>query len=290
MTQALLARLVGMPVDAFSAQVWPTNVHVCPGSPERAAMVRELVEDRLRDPAAFLAAYPGVAWQHAAGADGSYDHETSLDAASAVARFHAGAMFDVRDIQTWLPSVRAWLAQLTDQLALGAAARASYCHAFVCPSGSGVPKHFDNREVIVVQLVGRKRWQLAANPIIEHPLAPHVVGGPVHALNRHVARELEDPAMHDATTHVLEPGAVLFVPRGTWHRTHALDDSLSFSFGFRVPSRVEALVAAAAQALARDPAWCAPAYDVTARRPPGIEHTLTTLREVIERLRSAAQG
>jgi len=287
-TEPLVARLLGMPLDAFRAHVWPLRAHVTPGSAERAAMVHQLVDARLLEPSAFLAAAPGLAWQHGTTEAGTYDHDTSLDTARAVARFGAGAMFDVRNLQTWNPAVAAWLAQIAEQLELGAAARASYCHAFVCPRGSGVPKHFDNREVFVVQLVGRKRWELAPNPF-EYPLAAHVVGGPVHALNRHAAG-LADPEMPVGETHVLEPGAVLFLPRGMWHRTHALEDSLSFSFGVRVPSRVEALVSAVAAALSEAPAWRAPAYDVHVHRPAGIELTVAAIRAAIDRLRDAVRG
>jgi 50S ribosomal protein L16 3-hydroxylase len=133
-----------------------------------------------------------------------------------------------------------------------------------------------------VQLAGRKRWELAANTALPYPLSPHVAGGPVHALNQHAAAALADREMPaDTITHVLEPGAALFVPRGMWHRTHALDDSLSLSFGLRAPSRAEQLLEALGDELGRDPAWRAPAFD-PARLPRA---TIDALRAAVARLR-----
>lgn len=265
--------------SAFRASAWPDRVRFQPGSPARAAALGVVVPDALRTPAAFLAAHPGVAWLHRAEA-GRYEHETAIDARRAVDRLAAGDMFDVRDVQTWLPEVAGWLTQLAHELAT--TERAAYCHAFVSPGGTGVPKHFDNREVIVVQLAGTKRWELAPNTELPQPVAAHVVGGRVHALNAHAAAALSEPAMPGGTVeHVLEPGAALFVPRGYWHRTHALTDSLSLSFGVRAPSRAEHLLEALGAELGRDPAWRAPAFDPTRLSPT----TLDAMRAAVARLR-----
>lgn len=264
--------------DAFRADAWPDRTCFQAGSPARAARLGALVPEALHAPAAFLAAHPGVAWLHRVDPD-RYDHDEAVGPARAAERLAGGEMFDVRDVQTWLPEAAHWLAQLAREL--GTRERAAYCHAFVSPRGSGVPKHFDNREVFVVQISGTKRWELAPNTALPCPLAPHVVGGSVHALNKHAASALAEPELRDATVHVLEPGAALFVPRGMWHRTQALDDSLSLSFGLRTPSRVEVLLEALGVELGRDPVWRAPAYD-PARLPRA---TLDAIRAAVARLR-----
>lgn len=286
-----LARLFGAGTSLAGAAA--SRPLACAGSTARRDdLIPALVPDpSLHDPVAFLRAHRGVAWLHEVGADGGYDHDTSVDVEAAVERFRAGTMMDLRHVQTWIPAVRAWLDELAAELGLSGVEHGGYCHAFVCPAGSGVPKHFDNRDVIVVQLVGRKRWELADNPALVHPLAAHVVGGPVHALNRHAPAEaLAAPALPaSAVTHVLEPGAALFVPRGTWHRTHALEASLSLSFGFRAPSRLEQAIAAAVAELGRDPAWRAPAYDVTRAGGDEVVAFVRAMRAAIARLRAAAR-
>ena len=284
---ALIERLFGESLATFRAEAWPDRVRSHAGAPERLGELFAL--PALADPVTLLGAHRGVISLYRLSADGGYDNDTRLDAATAVEQFRGGAMLDLRDVQRWLPPVQDWLDQLVDELGIAGVARATYCHAFVSPAGTGVPKHFDNREVIVVQIRGQKQWTLAPNPALAHPLMPHVVGGPVHALNRHVPREvLTDPTMPPgAVTHVLEPGAALLVPRGTWHRTHALEDSLSLSFGLRVPSRVESFLEAVAAALRDDPAWQAPAYDLTVVRPPGVERFVAAMRGAIGRLRGS---
>ncbi len=274
----------------FVAACWPDRPCHAAGSPARRAAL--VPADVPADPRALIRAHGGPAWLHGTGPGGAYDHDTSVDAATAVARFDAGAMMDLRDLQRGFAGVRAMLAHLVDELGLTALARASYCHAFVSPAGTGVAKHFDNREVIVVQVAGRKRWRLAANTALPAPLMAHVVGGPTHPYNlRAGAAGLDDPAMPaDAETLVLEPGAALFVPRGAWHETHALDDSVSLSFGFRIPSWAEVFVDHARRALAADPAWTAPAFDVTADPPAGTEAFVRAMGAALARLRAAPPG
>lgn len=290
---SIVACLFGVAHEEFVTTVWPTRPAFAPGTPARAReLVAALMPAALREsatsPAAFLAAYTGRVWLNDTSEPGRYQHEQTIDAAAAAARFATGAMFDVRNIETWIPEVASWLAGLNEQLGLGAAARASYCHAFASPRSTGVPKHFDNREVIVVQLLGTKRWELMPNTTIANPLAPHVVGGVTNALNRHVGSSLDDHAMPLATTYVLEPGAALFVPRGMWHRTCALEDSLSFSFGLRVPSRLEEIIQHLVNHLASTPGWGSPAYDLATTHPEGSELTRRAIRKALDRLRAAA--
>jgi hypothetical protein len=79
-------------------------------------------------------------------------------------------------------------------------------------SGQGFGGHWDQQDVIVVPLVGRKQWEIA------EPLAPHALHGavPQGYSGRVVASE------------VLEPGRALVIPRGWCHRVTPVDDDISF--------------------------------------------------------------
>jgi 50S ribosomal protein L16 3-hydroxylase len=63
----------------------------------------------------------------------------------------------------------------------------------------------------------------------------------------------ELPADH--TEIVLQPGSVLFVPRGMWHATHAATDALSLNFTFTPPTWIDLLTAALRGRLALSPSW-----------------------------------
>lgn len=287
MADGLIERLFGMPLARFRAEHWPARPAVAAGG--RDALAELAAVPALRGVAELLEARLGAVWLHRRTAAGSYDHETSVDPGAAAGLFAAGTMLDIRDLQRSIPVVQAWLARLHAELAVELAAGTGYCHAFVSPAGTGVPKHFDNREVIVVQLVGRKRWRVAPEPALAMPLRPHVAGMPAHAFNRAAGAVLDDPGMPaSAASHELGPGAALFVPRGHWHATEALDDSLSLSFGLRAPSWAEVLVNTALSELAREPAWRAAARDLTGRDSPQIAAFRRGVARILDELRGVA--
>jgi len=82
-------------------------------------------------------------------------------------------------------------------------------NAYLSPAASqGLDLHFDYHDVFVVQLEGTKRWRIwAPNDRTRDPI------GGRHAIARPTFDELGDP-MLDL---VLEPGDVLYVPRGYGH-------------------------------------------------------------------------
>lgn len=73
-------------------------------------------------------------------------------------------------------------------------------------SRSGVGSHWDDHDVFVLQLVGRKRWQIAP-PERPAPLPGDPDGVP------------PDRFAHDLT---LQPGDLLYLPRGWWHHVTPL--------------------------------------------------------------------
>jgi ribosomal protein L16 Arg81 hydroxylase len=83
-------------------------------------------------------------------------------------------------------------------------------------SENGFDLHWDSHEVMVLQLHGRKRWQVFA-PTQEFPLD---VGGP--------SRPTGAPVWDD----LLNAGDVLYLPRGWWHVAYPVNEpSLHLTFG-----------------------------------------------------------
>jgi 50S ribosomal protein L16 3-hydroxylase len=97
--------------------------------------------------------------------------------------------------------------------------------------GGGVGAHFDHYDVFLIQGLGRRRWRVGQHCDDTTPLLPH--------------DELRLLADFRATDEwVLEPGDILYVPPGIAHEGVAVgDDCMTYSVGFRAPSRGE-LVAA----------------------------------------------
>ena len=77
------------------------------------------------------------------------------------------------------------------------------------PSAQGFQPHFDVQNVFVLQLHGTKQWQVF-EPHITRPLPSQAVHGSVPP----------GELLHDVT---LEPGDLLYVPRGFVHVAHTTD-------------------------------------------------------------------
>jgi 50S ribosomal protein L16 3-hydroxylase len=93
--------------------------------------------------------------------------------------------------------------------------------------GGGVGAHFDQYDVFLVQGLGRRRWQVGARCDDSTPLLPD--------------EDLRRLAHFEPTDEwVLESGDMLYVPPGFAHNGVAVgDDCMTYSIGFRAPSRSE---------------------------------------------------
>ena len=105
--------------------------------------------------------------------------------------------------------------------------------------GGGVGAHFDHYDVFLVQGLGRRRWEVGALCDDDTPLLPH-----------DGLRLLADFQATDEW--ILEPGDILYVPPRFAHRGTAVgNDCMTYSVGFRAPSRAE-LIEAWADDIAAD--------------------------------------
>lgn len=158
-------------------------------------------------------------------------------------------------------------------------------NAYVTPPQSrGFDDHYDVHDVFVLQVSGAKRWRIHA-PVHEAPLRDQ----PWTDRRDAVRAEAERPCLLDE---VLEPGDVLYLPRGTLHAATALGDvSTHLTFGVHAWNRhhlAEEVVAAALAAVADDP-------DVRASLPLGVDvadpHDLDAHAELVrDRLLAAVRA
>ena len=168
-----------------------------------------------------------------------------------------GLLFD--DAQRYAPELVPWLDAIRADLGLSALTQ-QRCLVYATPAGKGTAPHFDQNVNFVLQVHGTKTWWLAPNTHVARPLTRHTMGQPVDAeLQSYIARAMPDAMPEDRTEIVLAPGSVLFVPRGTWHATHAMTDALSLNFTFTPPSWIDLLTAALRSRLVLSRAWRATA-------------------------------
>ncbi len=124
--------------------------------------------------------------------------------------------------------------------------------------GGGVGPHFDQYDVFLIQGLGRRRWQVGGRCNESTPLRPHAD-----------LRLIDGFAAVDEW--VLEPGDMLYVPPGFAHDGVAVGDNcMTYSVGFRAPTRAELIEGWAAHASdgsGEDERYADP--DLTAQHAPG---------------------
>jgi 50S ribosomal protein L16 3-hydroxylase len=142
--------------------------------------------------------------------------------------------------------------------------------SFASPFGSVGP-HLDSYDVFLLQGRGRRRWRVQLRP------DPALRAG----LDLRVLRRFEADG-----DWVLEAGDMLYVPPGIAHHGVALEDSLTYSIGFRAPSHAELLAGALQRRLRRMPAslrYADPGLGPT-RQPGEIDRTtIARLRRIVAR-------
>ncbi len=94
-------------------------------------------------------------------------------------------------------------------------------------AGGGVGSHYDQYDVFLVQGLGQRRWRVGPLCDAQTPLLPHP--------------DLRLIADFEASDEwVLGPGDILYVPPRYAHEGVAVgDDCMTYSIGFRAPSRAE---------------------------------------------------
>lgn len=93
--------------------------------------------------------------------------------------------------------------------------------------GGGVGPHFDQYDVFLIQGAGQRQWQIGGLCDENSALLPH-----------DDLRLLAD--FQASETWICEPGDILYIPPGIAHNGVAIgDDCMTYSIGFRAPSRSE---------------------------------------------------
>ncbi|GMN02125.1 JmjC domain-containing protein [Erythrobacter sp. MTPC3] len=124
--------------------------------------------------------------------------------------------------------------------------------------GGGVGAHFDQYDVFLVQGLGQRRWEIGQMCDENTALLPHD--------DLKLLAEFEPSAEW-----VLGPGDILYIPPGLAHKGTAIGhDCMTYSIGFRAPSRselVEGFAADLLQDMSEDDRYGDP--DLTRQGNPG---------------------
>lgn len=261
----LLHTLLGSSAATFLAEHWPTRALVHHGPPERLAPLLEA--PALASPTALGHAYGEgvVVWFGGALASTPLRelYGRRFAPLDALALHHAGATLFFERVDRWVPALVPLCRAL--ERALGLLRGSVYCSAFASPAqGSSLP-HFDPDLNLSIQLAGRKRWRVAPNRHVVDPTRGYSILHEPHEIDPELARCLRAPLPRqlpdDALTAQLEPGSVIFVPRGHWHATETLEASFALVFVAAPKTWLDLALATLRAELVGDPRWRATARD-----------------------------
>lgn len=261
MSRPGLAALLGsFPVARFFERHWPDTLLVQHGDPRRLAGLIDAPEFASID---ALTSLPAREWlaQSARFPNGFGNVAVSGEAAAAF--FFVG--FTIYGVEPPLesPGARRWIAALERDLRLTPGLiRTS---VFLSKPGPGARMHFDSQESFVVQLKGRKRWTVAHNRDVRHAAENYIAGDKVpssldaqlEAPGRPLATTMPD----DAVTVTLEPGSIMYVPRGAWHATETLEESWHLDLMLPLPTWGDHLQGLLATHFHDRAGWREPALD-----------------------------
>ncbi len=187
--------------------------------------------------------------------------ETNTEDARKLFANGMGLLFN--DVNRISPILSEWLEALKLQLGLSTMTYARNL-IYATPSNKGNAAHFDQNINFVLQIHGTKTWWVAPNEHVVNPMTRHTIGRPIcPELESYSHHGMPDEMPENASSYVLRPGTMLFVPRGSWHKTLAQTDALSLNFTFGAPTWIDILTAALRGRLAQSPEWRGTADFVT---------------------------
>lgn len=137
--------------------------------------------------------------------------------------------------------------------------------------GGGVGPHFDYYDVFLLQAQGKRRWRLGQTCDNESQLLP---GTPLRILK-------EFDAQHDW---IVEPGDLLYIPPNLAHWGESIDESITYSVGFRAPAYSEIVLDFAeemASLTSNDQRYSDPELDQQRLSGEISTHTITKVQQIL---------
>jgi len=155
---------------------------------------------------------------------GSTRYDGVLDPVRTAAAVADGATLVLQSLHTYWPALGRFCAGLHAEVGHPAQANAY----LTPPDERGLGLHYDTHDVVVLQTVGHKRWEVF-RPRYDLPLGDHhwsTVGG---------GEDLDDGSLTPVLQTVLGPGDCLYLPRGFVHRVVSeTEASLHVTVGIHV--------------------------------------------------------
>jgi len=133
------------------------------------------------------------------------------------------------------PKLTAFLKRISEHFAVFGRL---FFNSYLSPDNAGFGLHLDHHPVMILQIEGRKRWWYSREPGLREVLTnvsfPH---------DRNVLKlpwvTVTRPDEASLSEVILNPGDILYMPKGTWHRAQAIGGSLGLTLAMESASPLE---------------------------------------------------
>lgn len=283
-TQLLDALVAPMHRDAFVAQHWeraPVLIRAEHARPERLMFDRARLDAGIAS-GAYAPSAVSLSQRGQLVDTGLYTKVVEqggrsrqvLDPARTAALLDDGGSIRVLELQTFDPQVAAMARELGGALGQRIGANVYYSAAgqgHFSAMREGI--HWDTHDVFAVQTRGRKAWSVF-KPVVAQPLG------------QHRSFYYDIPATEPLLSVVLEPGDVLYIPRGFVHQVRSPDDSDSIHLAIGVYTAtwselVDVMLRRAQLQRGHEPDW-RQSVDPLADRETIATRVATMLRELAD--------
>jgi hypothetical protein len=241
----------------FLSECWPERIYYAHGPLSRLPALFSSSE--LSDFRALAAVYKG--WL-GFGQGARSSRMLSVQEVNPLHLYEMGLSVYLPDIAANVPGADPFLRQL--ELELGIEPGCSRITVWASPRSDGAATHFDAEDVISIQLTGSKKFEIAPMREYTNPYGSQFGPGVPAFDDMYPQLDKGFPEVVESEFQSIDmqPGSVLFMPRGTWHRTTAEQDSFSVSIMIRPPCMVDAFLEQLKYVLLQDSEWRRPLYGV----------------------------
>jgi len=276
--EILTALLGAEALEEFLGDYWPDRIFVARRDMER--LPEAFLDEELNNFDALSRRYKGVV---SFFGDAESAHMVPVEGIEAGAPYRCGLSVYLTDVGPYFPGIERLVRQL--ELELGVNEGCARAGVFASPPGGGISCHYDSVDVFSIQLRGTKKFDVAPVKELRHPWGFQYNTGnrAMDDLYPQATEGFPDWENAEFETVEMRPGTVLYMPRGTWHRSDAGGDSISVSIGMQPPSAAECVLEQLRLLLLQDPAWRKPLYGAWgggAMREAAIERAAELMAEL----------